>query len=269
MDEQELIKYFKLIGLDVHTKTKARGHQGFYLKNRIDISKNLPQDRVIPTLIHEFAHYVHSLIEPFMEKTGGSLSVIFNDKQTSKYENELITVTHFVDKNSKFEKLNTHKTIIKNRILECENIIKLKYPQFMRSKDFKEFDKYIKKTDARFLLKYDRVKLLKGFLFKKYVLLSVDKLEEDFPEMPEELIAYIRLKSLQRRQGRISSKINRLNKYYLRPTELFARFVEGLYIDIEQVKTLAPYTYNRFYKLLNDEYYPHLGEVLKAGKLIK
>ena len=56
MDKKELIKYFKSLGLTVHTTTKARGHQGFFLKNRIDISKNIPENRVVPTLLHEFAH---------------------------------------------------------------------------------------------------------------------------------------------------------------------------------------------------------------------
>ena len=73
MEAKDLIKYFKSIGLEVHTTTKARGHQGFYMKRRIDISKNISESRVIPTLLHEFAHYVHSRIEPFMERNGGTL----------------------------------------------------------------------------------------------------------------------------------------------------------------------------------------------------
>ena len=48
--EKELIAYFENLGLDVHTSTKARGHQGFFLRKRIDISKNISRDRVIPTL---------------------------------------------------------------------------------------------------------------------------------------------------------------------------------------------------------------------------
>ena len=56
MEAKELIKYFKSLGIDVHTTTKARGHQGFFLKNRIDISKNVPQNKLVQTLLHEFAH---------------------------------------------------------------------------------------------------------------------------------------------------------------------------------------------------------------------
>lgn len=264
MQADELIKYLKNLGLEVHTSTKARGHQGFYIKKRIDISKNISPQRVVPTLLHEFAHYVHSRIEQSVEKNGGSLEVIFDDKFTSVYEQELKSVTNFVDIHSKFEKLNEHKKIIKDKISDYERVIKMTYPKFMRSKKFKEFDRYIKFSDAKYLLKYDRVKLLKGFLFKKYVLLSVDNIEKDFEDMPIEFAAYIKLKSCQKRQARISAKINRMNKYYMKPTELFARFIEGLYIDKEQVKKLAPCTYNRFYELLNIGYYPHLADVITS-----
>lgn len=265
MEAKELIKHFKNLGLEVHTSTKARGHQGFYMKKRIDISRNIPDNRVVPVLLHEFAHYVHSLIEPVMEKSGGTLEVLFDDKYTSVYEKELFAVTNFVDSHSKFEKLKTHKNLIKNKMDEYENIIKSTYPNFMRSKKFKEFDKYIKKSQARYLLKYDRVKLVTGFLFRGVRVLSVDNIEKDFTDMPEEFAAYIRLKSCQKRQARVSAKINRLKKYYAKPTELFARFVEGLYIDKEQVKILAPCTYNRFSELLQNGYYPQLAEVLEIS----
>ena len=46
MEAEELIKYFRSIGLEVYTTTKARGHQGFYLRRRIDISKNISQSRI-------------------------------------------------------------------------------------------------------------------------------------------------------------------------------------------------------------------------------
>lgn len=262
MNEKELIKYFRSRGLDVHTSTKARGHQGFYMRKRIDISKNIPQERIIPTLLHEFAHYVHSQIEPFMEKTGGTLEVIFNDNEVLRYQKELLKVTNLVDGNSKYEKLTAHKNIVKEKISGYEKIIKNRYPKFMRSKKFKEFDRYIKKSDARYLLKYDRVKLISGVIFKKTKLLSIDTIEKDFTDMPLEFAAYIRLKSCQKRQTRISGKINRLKKYYSKPTELFARLVEGLYLSPEEVKNTAPYTYNRFIFLLNSGYYPELKTVM-------
>lgn len=255
MEAKDLIKFIRNLGVEVNTTTKARGHQGFYMRRRIDISRNVPPDRLIPTIIHEFTHYIHSQIEPFIEKTGGSLEILFNDKDISKYKNELIFVTNAVDKNSTCYKLEEHKKIIKDKIQDYENIIKVTYPKFQRSKDFKEFDKYIKKSDARYLLKYDKVKLLKGFLFKKYVVLSTDTIEKDFEDMPPEFAAYIRLRSCQKRQARISARINRAKKYYSKPTELFARFVEGLYICPEKVRYTAPTTYKRFFELLNSGYY--------------
>ncbi len=261
--EKELIKYLKSIGLEVHTSTKARGHQGFYLKNRIDISKNIPKNRIMPTLLHEFAHFVHCELEPLMPRNGGSLEVLFDTDNAKQFEKELITVTHFVDTNSKCERLEQHKKLIKDRILAYEEIIKSRYPKFMRSKKFKEFDKYIKKSNARYLLKYDRVKLVTGVLFKKVQMLSIDNIEKDFCDMPVEFAAYIRLKSCQKRQARISARINRLKKYYCSPAELFARFVEGLYLDDVKVKISAPQTYSRFFQLLESNYYRYLPDVIE------
>lgn len=261
LEAKELIKYLRSIGLEVHTSTKARGNQGFYMKNRIDISKNIAPERLMPTLVHEFAHYIHSKIEPFMEKSGGSIEVIFDDNDKNFYEKELFDVTRFVDKNSKCEKLELHKSMVKERIRAYENIIKEYYPKFMRSKRFKEFDKYIKGSNARYLLKYDRVKIVNRGFNKKIEFYSIDNLGKDFCDMPPAFAAYIRLKSCQKKQTRISSKINRLNKYYSKPSELFARFVEGLYINNEKVKTLAPNTCKRFYDLLESGYYLELKHI--------
>lgn len=260
-NERELIRYFRSLGLEVHTSTKARGHQGFYMKKRIDISKSIPPERTIPTLLHEFAHYVHSQIEPFMEKTGGTLEVLFDSNEVSIYEKELIKVTNFVDSHSKCERLLAHKKIIKSKILEYEKIIKDGYPKFMRSKKFKEFDRYIKKSNARYLLKYDRVKLVTGVFFKKVDVYSIDNIERDFCDMPIEFVAYIRLKSMQKRQSRISARINKLQKYYKKPTELFARLVEGLYLSPCTVQDLAPQACNRFYELLQSGYYRELADL--------
>lgn len=259
--EKELIKYFKSLGIEVHTSTKARGHQGFYMKNRIDISKNIPECRIIPTLLHEFAHYIHSKLEPQMIRTGGSLEVLFDSKNTEIYKEELFEITLFVDKNSKCEKLEHNKKIVKDKILEQEKIIKKTYPKFQRSKKFKEFDRYIKKSNAKYLLKYDRVKLITGMFFKKTEIYSIENIEKDFYDMPEAFVAYIRLNSWRKKQSRISAKINRLKKYYQKPTELFARLVEGLYLNPQRIQIIAPHTYKRFYELLNSGYYKELSNL--------
>ncbi len=252
---KELIKYLREIGLDVHTTTKARGHQGIFMKNRIDVSSNISKSRVMPTLLHEFAHYVHYCLEPSIVRNGGSLEVLFDDSDVAVYREELLKVTNFVDSHSKCEKLYNYKKSVKSNILAQEEIIKKRYPKFMRSKKFKEFERYIKHSKAKYLLKSDRVCLKSGFWTQKTELLTIDNIERDFCDMPPEFVAYIRLRSFQKKQSRVSSRINRLEKYYARPTELFARFIEGLYLDIKTVQNLAPNTCYRFYKLLNNGYY--------------
>ena len=266
--EKELIKYIKSLGVNVHTSTKARGHQGFYMNKRIDISKNIPQKRIVPTLLHEFSHYIHSKLEPDIARTGGSLEIIFNLNDASDIEKELLKVTNFIDYQSKCTKLEQHKKIIKEKIKDYEQIIKKRYPKFLKSKTFKEFDKYIKKSNAKYLLKHDRVKIISGIFFKKIEVLSIDNIERDFCDMPVEFVAYIRLKSCQKRQSRISARINKLKKYYSKPTELFARFVEGLYLYPETTKDCAPKTYKRFCELLGNGYYYELSDLLKILSVI-
>lgn len=265
--KKTLIKYFKSLGIEVYTNTKARGHQGFFLNGRIDISKFTKEERVVPTLLHEFAHYIHQKIEPNMVKTGGSLEAIFNLSSTQlvtllAMQSELLNVTRVVDQNSHMTKLNEHKVQIKKKIKTQEEIIKRYYPNFMRSKKFKEFDKYIKKTKAKYLLKYDRVKFITPFL-RREEFYSISTIEQDFPDMPTAYCAYIRLKSAQKKQARISARINRLNKYYAKPTELFARLVEGLYIDEARVRALAPHSTQRFFELLEEGHYFELQDVFE------
>lgn len=261
MDEREFIHYLKSLGIEVHTKTRARGHLGFFLKNRIDISKNIPPHRIMPTLLHEFAHYIHYGLEPSMSKTGGSFEVLFREENPLFLE-ELFKVTNFVDENSLCVRLYEHKDRIKEEIKKYVQIIKKDYPKFLRSKKFKEFDKYIKKSKARYLLKYDRIKLIEGIFKKTSKIYSVSTVEKDFPDMPEAFAAYIKLNSLQKKQTRVSARINRLRKYYTKPTELFARLVEGIYLDKEWVCAIAPYTSARFFELLDSGHYGKLKEVI-------
>jgi len=261
MNEKELIHYFKSLGLIVHTTTKARGHQGFFIKNRIDISRNTPADKIIPTLMHEFAHYIHSKIEPDMNKTGGSLEALF-EENNPVIEKELLKVTNFVDENSLCVRLYEHKARVKLKIKNYEKIIKIDYPDFQRSKKFKEFDKYIKKSKAKYLLKYDKVKLIGGLFRYNIEIYSIDTIEKDFPDMPKAFAAYIRLKSAQKKQSRISARINRYRKYYAKPTELFARFVQGLYMDEQWVCAIAPYTTRIFYNLLDKGNYFELRDLM-------
>ena len=43
---------------------------------------------------------------------------------------------------------------------------------------------------------------------------------------------------------------------------MFARLIEGLYLDKEWVKALAPYTTKLFYEKLKNGYYPYLDKVV-------
>ncbi len=257
IQKKELIKYCKSLGLEVHTTTKARGHSGFFLKNRIDISKNLPEQKIVQTLLHEFAHYVHFKINPNLHRNGGGLEELFGTN-VANLEEELFKVTNFVDENSLCVRLYELKARNKEKLLEYEKIVKSEYPKFQRSKKFKEFDKFIKKSRAKYLLKYDRVRLVTGVFRKTVQNISVVNLERDFPEISESFCAYIRLRSCLRRQARLSSKINRLQKYYKKPTELFARLVEGLYLDREWVCAIAPNATKIFFENLDKNFYPNL-----------
>ena len=160
----ELIEYITSLGLSVNTTTKARGHLGFFMDGRIDISKNTPEDKIIPTLLHEFAHYIHSKLENNIPKTGGTLRVIFGSDED--FTDELMAVTNFVDENSKCEKLLKHKETVKKGIKKLDELIKHGFPNFQRSKPFKEFNKAIKGTNLKYLLKFD----LKAF----HVLIYID-----------------------------------------------------------------------------------------------
>ena len=260
IDKKELINYFKSLGLTVNTVTKARGHRGFFLNNRIDISKNIEENRVIPTLLHEFTHYIHSQIEPDINRKGGTFSKIFNSNNPI-YAHELSRVTQFVDEDSRLINLFTKKQELKEKIQKEDEIIKSYFPDFKRSGSFKSIEKIIKKTEMKYLLKYDKVKILNG-LFKTKII-SIEDVEKDFPAYAQFVYSYLRLKSYQRKLNKISSRMCKYSKYYSRPTEMFARLVEGLYIDEEWVEALAPESVKRFYELLDNGYYGELKNVIR------
>ena len=117
-------------------------------------------------------------------------------------------------------------------------------------------------VEAKYLLKYDRVRIVSGFWKKNSKLITITNIEKDFPDMPECFTAYLRLHSAQKKQSRISSRINKLAKYYKKPTELFARLIEGLYIDREWVCAIAPYTTGIFYQRLKEGCYPKLEPII-------
>ena len=83
------------------------------------------------------------------------------------------------------------------------------------------------------MLKYDKIQILN----KVY---SITNIDNDFPSLSSVQIAYLSLKSKQRAQKRVNSRICKLNKYYNRPAELLARFAEVYFLEPDKSYSLAP-----------------------------
>lgn len=258
---EDMVNFVRSLGLTVNTKTKARGHQGFFLKNRIDISSNISYERKIEVLIHEFTHYIHFRIDKNIHKSHGDLEILFPNSDIERIEKELLIVTRFVDTNKGLKLLAQQRDRVLAEIKEIDKAIKLEYPDFKRSYPYKRFDKVIKGTDAKYLLKYDRVQVKTMFLGKTQNY-SIKTIDEDFPQLETAARNYIRIKSKQRTLKRIASRTSRLNCYYKRPTELFARFVEALFVDTQKVSELAPHTYLVFCSELSKNRYLELADFI-------
>ena len=260
LTKRNVIEFLKSLDIEVKTNTKARGNNGIYQKNRIDIARGLDEEKAISVLVHEFAHHIHYKIDNEFIKNGGSIANIFNTSDITQIHTELVNVTNLIDKNSRLTIFLNAKIETANKIKSMQSAIKRDYPNFQRSKKFAEFNSYVKNSDAKYLVKYDAIRLMQGFFFKKEKIITVKNVEIDFPDMPKAFQTYIKLCSMQRRQSRITRRINKMNKYYTKPTELFARFVQAYFTNPETVKTIAPTATKRFLKLLNDGYYRELKD---------
>ncbi len=270
LEEKELIKFLKSQGITVKTNTKARGNLGIYFNNRIDVSKNVAPQKRIPILIHEYAHKIHFDMEKEKFYEGGSLEVLFKKDKIEPYISELTDVTNFVDVNSNFDNINLKKQEIKNKIKELHEIIKQDFPLFKRSEDFKEAKTYFEKNKsiAVYFFKYDSVKVMNK-LCNKVEVFNINNIDEDFFHIPEYLRAYIKLKSLQREYKRLIRYQNKAKNYYSKPAELFARFIEGMFINNTQVKLIAPNSYQRFFELLDNGYYGKLKELFALAGFVR
>lgn len=258
LTKRNVVAFLRDLGITVKTNTKARGNNGIFFKNRIDISRDLKDDKAIEVLVHEFAHYIHDKIETGINKTGGSLECIFKVSNASKIKSELILVTNKLEKNTKLEAFINAKKNISDSIKSMQKSIQKDYPNFQRSKKFVEFDKYVKNSDAKYLIKYDAIRIKKGWILKKERVYTVNNIENDFPDMPKSFQTYIKLCSLKRKQMRISRRITKMNKYYERPAELFARFVQGYFFNPDEISKIAPLTVKQFNLLLKNNYYKEL-----------
>ena len=261
LTKRNIIEFLRALNIEVKTNTKARGNNGIYQKNRIDVARGLTEEQAIDVLVHEFAHHIHYKIDKDFLKNGGSLENIFNTSNLVEIKEELKNVTNLIDKNSRLNIFLKAKEEASNQIKGMQSAIKRDYPNFLRSKKFPEFEKYIKSSDAKYLVKYDAIRLIQGFFFKKERILTVKNIETDFPDMPKAFQLYIRLCSMQRKQSKITRRIGKLNKYYEKPTELFARYVQGYFSNPETISTIAPNTTKRFNELLSAGYYKELKDL--------
>ena len=63
LTKKNLVDFLKSLDIEVKTNTKARGNNGLYQRNRIDVSRGLDEQKSIEVLIHEFAHHIHYQID--------------------------------------------------------------------------------------------------------------------------------------------------------------------------------------------------------------
>lgn len=268
INEKDFIKFLEAQGITVKTNTRARGNLGICLKDRIDVSKKAAKERRISILAHEYAHKIHYDMEKESFNKGGSLEKLFNTQNISIIKKELLAVTNFVDENSKFSSFLAKKLELSKEIAILEKIIKDEYPDFKKSQPFKPINAYFRKnkSSAKYLLKYSNIKIIHP-IFRKEEFYSIKTIDSDFPEIPESLRAYIKLKSCQREYNRIYRLKNKAEKYYNKPTELFARFIEGIFIDSSYIKHLAPTAYSKFTELLEQNYYCRLKELIFLARI--
>jgi hypothetical protein len=244
----KIVEYLNSCGITVNiAKNKARGNKGFFraLNNqfRIDISKDINDETIIKTLAHEFAHFIHFNYDRKLK----SLDFIFDNNEDIL--EELISATVYTIPKTSVEPFFRIKDSLKNEISDLKKQLK------NSSKDFRQIEKEIRNSTLKYLLKYDKVKVLNGL---KYNLYSIEELGYN---TDKEL--YIHLKSKQRALKRINSKISKLNNYYNSPTELFARSFE-LFIDNSDIlKIKAPTIFNFYQEAINTNKIPLLTEFTK------
>lgn len=262
VDKKKFVDFLKNLGIDIHFDTKARGNAGFCTGSRIDISKNLSDEKAKDVLLHEFAHFVHFKLEPDIAKSHGTLEKLFDTDEkliVDEIENELFQITLIVFNGETTRRIKALKENLGQKIKAEREIIKKYYPNFQVGEKFKEFNKYVRFSSAKYLLKYDKV-IVRGGWFTMDTTISVKTVEDDFPKMPEAFVAYIRMKSYERHRNRINARNGRINRYLKQPTELFARFFQFYCFDIDGAKMLAPVSVRRFEKLFAENYYPFLRE---------
>ena len=154
-----LKEYLESNGIRVNIgKTKARGNKGFFLTKddsyRIDIAKNLDDDSVFSTLLHEYAHYIHYKYD----KTLKSYDFLFPDINDEILD-ELINVSvQFVSKDYA-ENIFKQKKEVVSEINSLSEKLKFVSSDFSLSKPCKSIESSLG-VPACFLLKYDKIRFM-------------------------------------------------------------------------------------------------------------
>ena len=237
----DLIDYVRTCGIVVNFgKNKARGNRGFFKvvgkDFRIDIAKGLPENYILGTISHEFAHYVHYTYDKNLKDLGFVFSLMDDD-----IVEELLKITVELLPKSSVEPFFKKKEVLEKDINLLMSKLYDSFPDFKKSNGVKLIENRIKNTDMKYLLKYDMVNVqsITGAV-KKYSIGSLS--------MDSEIEIYLHLKSKQRALKRLNSRIARLNKYYNLPTELFARAFEMYILNKDKLAQIAP----GVYKDIND-----------------
>lgn len=239
----DLSLYLKSLGIKVNVgKNKAFGNKGVFkaVKDvyRIDIAKGQSEESVIRTLAHEFAHYVHYQYD----KTLKSLDFIFPDDD--EILEDLINITVQTISKQSIKPFFEKKELLENEITTLKNELENLYPNLKLIDYSKKIEQKIKNTSLKYLLKYDKVKVIEAFLPVIYSIETIDA-EKDIE-------LYLKLVSKKRALKRINSKIARLNRYYNLPTELFARSFE-LYISEPLVlKNVSPRIFFTYEQIVSE-----------------
>jgi len=256
-----LIEYAKSLGITINIgKNNAQGNRGFFKAKdsayRIDISKSVSEKDIDRVLLHELIHYMHFTYD----KTLKTPYFIFNNNYQD-YESDLLKLT--VDDIPKdFAKsIYENKNKIKNEIENLSKKVKAFFPDIKLSDKNNKIEKVISKSEFKYLLKHDNVKLISGFSTKIY---SIDNLTEN--DISIEHLEYLRLSSLKRRLNSINNKISRLNKYYNAPSELLARSFEYYVFEPNTMKQKTPNLYLYYNHLLEHKNIKILNEIIEIIK---
>jgi len=240
---RELIEYLISLGIKMNVGVnKARGNRGYFKAQRgcfgienftITISKGMTDDEITRVLVHEFAHYFHYM----NDKTLKSLDFFINQDMSVELHEEFLNLTVDIIPKEFAKKLFDEKERVKNEINKHFLYLKEIYPDIQKSKPLKDLENKIKKSDFKYLLKYDRVRICGFFADKIY---TINNLKEFIPDVDDSIIDYLKLKSKQRLSRRINNRISRLNKYYNSPTEIFARSMEVYLLEGAKMRKNAP-----------------------------